>query len=96
MKIITMSPARIGIREEDMPPIVGVPPNRKDNDAFNLLCQTIKREGVLTPIFVDKYNCCVEGHYRLWAALFTKRELVPVVIIEDEKDVERYFEELCK
>lgn len=47
---------------------------------------------MITPIFVDQNNQLIQGHYRLWAWQAIGNKHVPVVVVEKEEDIEKFFD----
>lgn len=88
----TADPCKLRIRSEDEPDVGKWPP---ESPAWDNLCLSISDRGVMTPIFVDAKMTCVSGHYRLRAAQIMKVRSVPIVIVRDMADVDRYFERLA-
>jgi ParB-like chromosome segregation protein Spo0J len=80
----------IKVREQDKPSQPGsqYPPK---SEAFRLLTSSVKKAGLLSPIFIDRTKICLSGHYRLWAAMAAKIEEVPVVVAESHKEVLDWF-----
>lgn len=65
------------------PPAGNYPPQ---SEAFESLVRHVGSFGLLTPIFVNRSNLCLSGHYRLWAAERLDMDMVPVVYAESLQD----------
>lgn len=60
-----------------------------DSEGFKRLERMIEKTGLLTPVFVDRENYIVSGHYRYFAAATLKRSTVPTCVVEDLEEVKR-------
>jgi ParB-like chromosome segregation protein Spo0J len=69
----------IKVRAADRPPSRHCPPQ---SIAFDHLISTIKKQGLLVPIFVDKDMYVTGGHYRFWAAHEAGLQEVPLIFTD--------------
>ena len=82
------NPKNIGVRVQDESP-EGRPD--LDNLPYAELVESIKQDGLKVPVFVHREGHCVSGFIRLFAAIQARAKKVPVVIVESEAEVERWF-----
>lgn len=89
---MTKDPRKIGCRAQDEPPN-GNRPTKETSVPYAELVSSIREMGVKVPVFVHRrLGYCVSGQYRLWAAVDARVKQVPVVLVESEVEVGRWFD----
>ena len=79
---------KVHVGDQPRPPAGHWPPS---SESFDSLVESIKRMGMLSPVFVDREMWCTGGHYRLWAAKKAGLEEVPVVLAETMEAQLKFF-----
>jgi len=79
--------SKVRVREEDLPK-VGL---KLESEAFDLLVESVRRQSLLSPIFVDVKGYVTSGHYRLWAADRVGLETVPCVVASTQEEIIEYL-----
>lgn len=82
--------AEIHVPKQDYPKAPGnYPPN---SGPFTLLKKSLKKRGMVVPVFVDADGRLLQGHYRLWAWMEMGNKHVPAIIVENEEEIAHYFD----
>lgn len=87
---ILMKIADIHIPKQDYPKPPGTfPPN---SVPYSLLKKSLKKKGMVVPVFVNADGLLLQGHYRLWAWMELGKKHVPAIIVKSEEEIVHYFD----
>lgn len=79
----------IHIPKQDFPKTPGhFPPH---SEAFEALKKSLRKKGMIVPVFVDKDKRLLQGHFRLWAWQEIGNKHVQAVTVDKPEDIIHHF-----